>query len=152
MKTKILITFLIVCSLNLNVCLAEVLENKAEKQGDDVAMPENMMLADDEDVVYDEAAEYSYGTVESIKPDEIVIKEYDYDTGQDIQVAYKISANVKLDGVLKTSDILKGDNIEIDFKDEDNLKTAFRLSVEKPISEEEKQKVLEEAFEEPTDR
>ncbi len=80
-----------------------------------------------------EEPEYTFGTVKSVTGDQLVINEYDYDTGEEREAAYTIDPAVELHNVAAASEIAVGDEVDIDYLMKGNTKTAVVLSVAKPI-------------------
>jgi len=78
-----------------------------------------------------EETEYSYGTVSSISANQIVVKEYDYDSDTESDVTYEIDPAVTLEGVASVSEIAAGDTVDVEYIVKDNKKVAKILSVEK---------------------
>ena len=77
--------------------------------------------------------EYTFGTVKSLTGDQLVINEYDYDTGEEKEAAYAVDPAVELHNVTKVSEIAVGDEVDIDYLIKEGKKTAIVLSVAKPI-------------------
>ena len=84
-----------------------------------------------------EEPEYTFGTVKSVSGDQLVINEYDYDTGEEKEATYAIDPAVELHNVAAVSEIAVGDEVDIDYLDKGGKKTAIVLSVAKPIEGEE---------------
>lgn len=80
--------------------------------------------------------EYAYGIVEEISLKEIVLSEYNYDTGEELEVSYAITSDTKFVNVEKLEDISAGDNVEIDFIIKNGTNTAKIISVEEWLEEE----------------
>ena len=86
----------------------------------------------------EEDAEYGYGTVVKVNESkrEIVVSEYDYDNYTEINIAYSIDPNAKLENVDSIGEIKVGDEIGIDYmEDETGKKIAKVISVYKPEPE-----------------
>ncbi len=81
--------------------------------------------------------EYTFGTVKSVTGDQLVINEYDYDTGEEREATYTIDPAVELHNVAAVTEIAVGDEVDIDYLVKGNTKTAVVLSVAKPIEGEE---------------
>lgn len=77
--------------------------------------------------------EYTFGTVKSVGKDEIVITEFDYDTGDEREVTYAVDPKVELNNVAALKEIAAGDEVDIDFLLEGEKKTAKVISVAKPL-------------------
>ena len=80
-----------------------------------------------------EEPEYTFGTVKSVSGDQMVINEYDYDTGEEKEASYAIDPAVELHNVTAVSEIAVGDEVDIDYLVKGDKKTAIVLSVAKPI-------------------
>ena len=77
--------------------------------------------------------EYTFGTVKSISGNQLVINEYDYDTGEEREATYVIDPAVELHNVAAVTEIAVGDEVDIDYLLKGSDKTAVVLSVAKPI-------------------
>ncbi len=86
--------------------------------------------------------EYSYGSVVSVAPDKIVVKEYDYDKDVEVEVTYLIESDIELQNVTSIDQIKAGDDIDLYFDSKDDKKIARIISVESP---EEKQETEQKA-------
>ena len=80
-----------------------------------------------------EEPEYTFGTVKSVTAAQLVINEYDYDTGEEREATYAIDPAVELHNVAAVTEIAVGDEVDIDYLMKGNVKTAVVLSVAKPI-------------------
>lgn len=80
-----------------------------------------------------EEPEYTFGTVKSISGDQLVINEYDYDSGEEKEATYSIDPSVELHNVAAVTEIAVGDEVDIDYLVKGDKKTAIVLSVAKPI-------------------
>lgn len=63
-----------------------------------------------------EESEYSYGEVSSISSDQIVVKEFDYESNSEIETAYLIDNDTILDGVNSLGDVSVGDMADIEYE------------------------------------
>ena len=87
----------------------------------------------------EEAAEeldYSWGTVNSVSSNQIILAEYDYDTEEEVNVTYTLDPKVDLKNVESLKDIKVGDNVEIDYVVRGDKKVAKAITIEKPSYEE----------------
>lgn len=102
-------SFLVVFLILLGICL--VLNSPARAQ--------------------EEPSDYAYGTVAGISTDKLLVVEYDY--GQDIEMekTYLFDSQVKLKNVSSITEILVGDNVEIDYFIQGGNRMAQVISVEK---------------------
>jgi len=98
---------------------------------------EEVAPADAPAAVAEDETDYSFGTVKSVGTDQIVVSEYDYEADKDVDVTYAVDASAQLENAASLKDIVAGDNVEIDFVNQDGKKVAKLISVEKPIAEEE---------------
>ena len=80
-----------------------------------------------------EEPEYTFGTVKSVTGDQLVINEYDYDTGEEKEATYAIDPAVELHNVAKVTEIAVGDEVDVDYLVKGDKKVAVVLSVAKPI-------------------
>lgn len=85
---------------------------------------------------------YSYGTViSSISSDhqiKIIVREYDYEKEEEVDIAYTIDPKVELEleGVASLKDIAVGNSVEIDYIVRDGKNVAKVIFVEKSSQEE----------------
>ena len=80
---------------------------------------------------------YSFGTVESVAPNQIVLKEYDYDKDEEVNVTYEVGADAKFENAGALKDIVKDDEVEIYWKDADGKKVATIISKSEDNDEQE---------------
>ena len=95
--------------------------------------------ANDEDMLKDnDEMSYSYGSVVSTAADKIVLSEYDYESDQDVEVSYQVAAETTVENVKAITDLVKGDNVEIFFKEVDGAKKAQVITkeIEEDLGEE----------------
>ena len=81
----------------------------------------------------DKELEYTFGTVKSVSPSQIVITEFDYDTGEEKEMAYDIDPKVELNNAKSIQEITQGDEVDIDYKMDGEKKIAQVISVAKPL-------------------
>lgn len=82
----------------------------------------------------EEDVEYGYGTVVKVNESkkEIVVSEYDYDNDTEINITYSVDSNAKFANVDSIREIKVGDEISIDYmEDETGKKIAKVISVYK---------------------
>lgn len=84
-----------------------------------------------------EEPEYAFGTVKSVAKDQIVITEFDYDTGEEKEVAYSIDPKAEISGVSSLQDVAAGDEVDVDYLVKDGKNVAVALSFAKPVAVEE---------------
>ncbi|MDD5504049.1 MAG: hypothetical protein PHV77_01900 [Candidatus Omnitrophica bacterium] len=58
---------------------------------------------------------YAYGEVLSVSPEQILIREFDYATGEDQEVAYYINEQTSFDSVESVQQITPGNLVDIEF-------------------------------------
>ena len=85
----------------------------------------------------EEEVEYSWGRVSSISSKQIIVKEYDYESDEEVDVTYAIDPKVKIENVNSLEEITIGDSVGIDFVVRDSEKVARVIIVEKSSYEEE---------------
>ncbi len=83
--------------------------------------------------------DYAFGTAKSVTGSQLVINEFDYDTGEEKEAAYWLDAGTKYDNVASAAEIAAGDEVDIDYLVKDGKKTAVAVSVAKPLEGEEGQ-------------
>ena len=81
-----------------------------------------------EDMEDAQDGKYSFGTVVSVNVNQIVLKEYDYDKDEEVDVTYEVNADVKFENAGALKDIVKDDEVEIYWKDADGKKVATIIS------------------------
>ncbi len=81
------------------------------------------LFAQDED----EIVETSYGEVVSISGNQIIIKEYDYEKYQSINVTYNIDNDVELINLDSLSDLKSGDTVDVDYVIRNNERFAVTI-------------------------
>lgn len=85
----------------------------------------------------EEELEYSWGKVSNLSSNQIIVKEYDYERDEEVDVTYVIDPNVKIENVDSLEEITIGDNVGIDFVVRNSEKVAKVIIVEKSSYEEE---------------
>ena len=80
-------------------------------------------------------AEYAYGTVAKVTPETLVVREYDFETGTTIEVAYRLDPQVIVNGVDAVGQIAVDDDVDIDYVTKDGQRLATVISVEKHPAE-----------------
>lgn len=84
-----------------------------------------------------EEPEYAFGTVKSVAQDQIVVTEFDYDTGEEKEVAYSIDPQAEISGVSSLQEVAAGDEVDVDYLVKDGKNVAVALSFAKPVEVEE---------------
>lgn len=81
----------------------------------------------------EEELEYTFGTVKSVNAGQIVITEFDYDTGEEKEMAYDVDPEAEINNAKFLQEIAQGDEVDIDYKVEGDKKIAQVISVAKPL-------------------
>ena len=92
----------------------------------------SMSLAQEE-----EEMEYSWGTVSKVSSNQIVVPQYDYESGEEVDVTYTVDPNVELENVDSLKSIAVGDNVDINYVIKGDKRIAKVITVEKTSYEEE---------------
>jgi len=75
---------------------------------------------------------YSYGEVLSVAQDQIMVREFDYATGEEKDVVYYISADTILDSVESVDQIKPSDLVDVEFMvSEDGKNIAREILVDR---------------------
>jgi len=85
----------------------------------------------------EEETDYSWGTVNSVSSNQIVVTEDDYDREEEVDVTYAIDPKVELKNVDSLKSIAVGDSVDIEYVVRGGKKVAMTITVEKPSYEEE---------------
>lgn len=85
----------------------------------------------------EEELQYSWGRVSGLSSNQIIVKEYDYESDEEVDVSYVIDPGVKIENVNSLEEITIGDSVGIDFLARDSEKVAKVIIVEKSSYEEE---------------
>jgi len=80
-----------------------------------------------DDMMMEDDALVSYGTVVEFDDQKIVLLEYDYDTDQEIQVTYALDAQTTFENVASKAEIAVDDDVEIVFKEDNGAKIAVNV-------------------------
>ena len=80
-----------------------------------------------------EEPEYAFGTVKSVSKDQVVVTEFDYDTGEEKEVAYSIDPKAEISGVNSLQEVASGDEVDVDYLVKDGKNVAVALSFAKPV-------------------
>ena len=86
-----------------------------------------------------EETEFTYGTVIRVDElnNEIVVREYDFDSDMMAEVTYSVSLDTELENVETLKEITAGMDVDIQYVAEsDGKKIAKRISIDTPGSEE----------------
>ncbi|MFH1678202.1 MAG: hypothetical protein ABH914_01075 [Candidatus Omnitrophota bacterium] len=80
----------------------------------------------------EEGTDLTWGIVSSVSSTQITVKEYDYSSGEELDVVYVLQPNTELQGVDSLENIAVGDNIEIEYILGGDDKVAKGIIIEKP--------------------
>jgi hypothetical protein len=83
-----------------------------------------------EEVEVEVVGEYSFGRVIAVTESQIIVKEYDYSSEEDVEVVYIITSETVLINVETYVELLIGDDVEIDYKDSNGQKIAMVIAKE----------------------
>ena len=84
-----------------------------------------------------EEPDYAFGTAKSVNGDQLVINEFDYDTGEEKEATYWVDSKTEYDNVASAKEIAAGDEVDIDYLVKDGKKMVVAVSVAKPVEGEE---------------
>lgn len=79
--------------------------------------------------------EYAYGTITSIAPDHLVVREYNYETGIDEDLTYAVDPKIELINAKALSDIAVGNEVSIDYVAREGINVAVAIERELPEAE-----------------
>jgi len=133
----VLISGLLICFMP-GVSLSQEVKTgaKPEAAAPEAAAPEAAAPAA-QPAIGEEELEYSWGKVSSITSDQIVVKEYDYDSDTETDVTYTIDPKVTVKNIAALKDIKVGESVSIDYLVVDGKNIAKVITVEKPTEPEE---------------
>ena len=77
-----------------------------------------------------EGIQYSFGVVVKVSAKQIVLREYDYEKDQEIEITYMINPETGLNGVASIDEIKANDNVEIYFQEREGQKIAEVIAKE----------------------
>ncbi len=80
--------------------------------------------------------EYSFGVVVKVADDQIVLREYDYETDQEIEVTYAVNAETKVGETGTIKDVKADENVEVYYKEAEGKKIATQIEKEEAIEDE----------------
>ena len=76
--------------------------------------------------------EYAFGTVKKAAADQVLISEFDYDTGEEKEVSYQLDPKVEISGAASVAEIAPGDEVDVDYVTRQEKRVAVSLVVAKP--------------------
>lgn len=85
----------------------------------------------------EEELQYSWGRVSGLSSNQIIVKEYDYESDEEVDVTYAVDPEVKIENANSLEEIAVGDSVGINFVVRNNEKVAKVIIVEKSSYEEE---------------
>lgn len=85
----------------------------------------------------EEELQYSWGSVGGLSSNQIIVKEYDYESEEEVDVTYAIDPEVKIQNVNSLEEIAVGDSVGINFVVRNGEKVAKVIVVEKSSYEKE---------------
>ena len=85
----------------------------------------------------EEELEYSWGRVSGLSSNQIIVKEYDYESDEEVDVTYAVDPEVKIENANSLEEIAVGDSVGINFVVRNSEKVAKVIIVEKSSYEEE---------------
>ena len=97
------------------------------------ASPAPLALAEDAPAVQaGPEVEYAFGTVKKADAGSLVVNEFDYDTGEEKEVAYQLDPKVEISGAPSAAGIAPGDEVDVDYLVRQDQRVAVSLVVAKP--------------------
>ncbi|HLF18364.1 MAG TPA: DUF5666 domain-containing protein [Candidatus Omnitrophota bacterium] len=96
----------------------------------------------------EEQWEFTFGKVASVSNDQITISEYNLESEQEADVTYAVNATTEFVNIEGLSALKPGDDIEIEFKEEEGQKVAMAVAKDEEVMMEEN---MGEAMEEPAE-
>lgn len=85
----------------------------------------------------EEELQYSWGKVSGLSSSQIIVKEYDYESDEEVDVTYAVDPEVKIENVNALEETAVGDSVGINFVVKNSEKVAKVIIVEKSSYEEE---------------
>ena len=85
----------------------------------------------------EEELQYSWGRVSGLSSNQIIVKEYDYESDEEVDVTYAVDPEVKIENANSLEEIAVGDSVGINFVVRNSEKVAKVIIVEKSSYEEE---------------
>lgn len=92
-----------------------------------------LQAAEEEAASIDEDLEYTYGSVVSSSPEQIVVSEYDYEADEEAQTTYIVKAETKFSNINAAADLTKDDNVDIYYKVADGQKVATMVTKDETV-------------------
>jgi len=121
-----------VAAENTNAATEDVNVGVADEGAEEKLGSEEGLESKEEDI------EYGFGEVVKIEKEagKITINEYDYDTGEEINVTYSVDPKVELENIAAWADIPVGGYIGVEYKLENNEKVAKYITYYEEEAEE----------------
>jgi len=92
---------------------------------------------------------YSYGEIVTVADDQVVVREFDPETEQVIEVQYAVNPDTELYNVDTVTDFKENDTVEIYYDDSTGAKVAMAIIGEGPLEEMEEEMTEESGTEVP---
>lgn len=92
--------------------------------------------------------DFSYGTISKITGNDIVLRSYDYEKGEEVEIAYEIDSQIVLEDVGSVEDLHVGDDVDVEYVEVDGKKTIKSLYKASITEIEEEAEEMEEDVEE----
>lgn len=102
----------------------------------------NVQLSTAQDTPADdsgETLEYTYGSVVSVSPVQVIISEYNYESDEEVQVSYTINPETKFNNMTGVPDLTKEDNVDIYYKIVGDQKVATMITKDATVYENEEE-------------
>ena len=71
---------------------------------------------------------FSFGFVVRVAANEVIVKEFDYETDEGIEVSYLVNAETTFENVASVSELKELDDVEIEYKEEGGKRIVLWLS------------------------
>ncbi len=84
----------------------------------------------------EQETKYSWGTVSSVSPSQIVVKEYNYDVEEEVDITYTPAPDIEFENVDSLKSIAVGDSVDIEYVVKGDKRVATLITVEKPSYDE----------------
>ena len=85
----------------------------------------------------DDTLEYTYGSVVSVSPAQVIINEYNYESDEEVKVPYVLDAQTKFSNLAGVQDLAKDDNVDIYYKVTGDQRVASMVTKDETVYENE---------------
>ena len=99
----------------------------------------------------DDTLEYTYGSVVSVSPAQVIISEYNYESDEEVQVPYGLNAETKFNNLSGVQDLAKDDNVDIYYKINGDQKIASMITKDETVYEDDSEEAGENEVNELSD-